>query len=196
MHILRALSRAVSTREAVWWQRCVRLEHDPLCVVAVAWKYELNQKRGMKNMIFITSNTLFCSVVYIVLLFSIQFCFSLFGHVKWWYSILFDFILLFCYIMFIGGILFYILLVVFNSILQLCIGLFSSILFSFGLLFYVCLCCSGSFSSILFLLIHCFSFYSIFFILFWSTVMSWIILFYITVMRWPTHFWSILFYFI
>lgn len=99
----------------------------------------------MKNIIFITSNTLFCSVVYIVLQFSIQFCFSLFGHVKWCYSILFDFILLFCYIMFIGGISFYILLVVFNSILQLCIGLFS-----FGLI----LC--------LFMLFQFFQFYSIF----------------------------------
>lgn len=37
---------AVSTRKALWWQRCVRLEHDPLCVVAVAWKYDLNQKKG------------------------------------------------------------------------------------------------------------------------------------------------------
>lgn len=37
---------AVSTRKALWWQRCVRLEHDPLCVVTVAWKYDLNQKKG------------------------------------------------------------------------------------------------------------------------------------------------------
>ncbi len=50
------------------------------------WSQLYENMSWIKN---ITSNTLFCSVVYIVLLFPIQFCFSLFGHVKWSYSILF-----------------------------------------------------------------------------------------------------------
>ncbi len=119
------------------------------------WSQLYENMSWIKN---ITSNTLFCSVVYIVLLFPIQFCFSLFGHVKWSYSILFYFILLYHvhwwhFIVYsIGRIQFY-----FTVMHWSC----SDILFSFGLLFHVCLCCSSSFSSILFLLMHCFLFYSI-----------------------------------
>ncbi len=115
------------------------------------WSQLYENMSWIKN---ITSNTLFCSVVYIVLLFPIQFCFSLFGHVKWSYSILFYSSTISCSLVAFYCIFYWSYSILFYSYSLAC----SDILFSFCLLFHVCLCCSSSFSSILFLLMHFFSF--------------------------------------
>lgn len=116
-------------------------------------------------MIFITSNTLFCSVVYIVLLFSIQFCFSLFGHVKWQYSIPFHFILLFFILLSCSLVAFYFIFywlysILFYSYALACSVLFCSVLVFYFMFVYVVLVLSVLFYFYSFIV---FLFYSIFF---------------------------------